>query len=133
VTKKQVWQYRCEFCGKRGYSAGHMTAHEKRCTANPNRICRMHVYYEKPQVVPVSELVTALRSRAPDRGMAKLRELADNCPMCILAAVRQSGICKWDGDPENPPIDLGFNFKEELSSAWQAINDAKSDHDYATY
>lgn len=124
MTRKQVWRYYCDFCRKGSLSGGHMGAHEKRCTANPNRTCRMHANYEQPQK-PISELIAALSSREPDHAMATLRELADNCPMCILAAIRQSGICKWDGDPESKPIDLGFNFKGELEAAWKNINDAK--------
>lgn len=46
--------------------------------------------------------------------------------MCMLAAIRASGIEKWDGDPESAPaINLNFNFKKELESFWNTINDAK--------
>jgi hypothetical protein len=41
MTKKQVWLYTCDHCGKYGRSGGHMARHEKSCTANPARICRM--------------------------------------------------------------------------------------------
>lgn len=94
MTKKQIWRYECDFCSKRGLSSGHMSTHEKRCTANPNRVCRMHLNYEHPQV-PTLDLIACLRSSEADHGLAKLRQLSDNCPMCILAAIRQSGICKW--------------------------------------
>lgn len=41
--------------------------------------------------------------------LPKLRELTDNCPACILAALRQRGI--------PAPIVTGFNFTEELKAA----------------
>lgn len=125
MTKKQVWRYECEFCGKKGLSAGHMKAHEASCTANPARVCRMHVNYALPQK-PMPELRAALNTNLPDCGLKALRELTDNCPMCILATIRQSGAFKWDGDPESPPPTIDFDFKAEVKSAWDTINDAKA-------
>lgn len=130
MTKKQVWRYFCEFCGKGSLSGGHMRAHEKHCTANPNRICRMHKYFDVPQC-PMEDLIEALAQNPNDHGLADLRKLAGGCPICILAAIRQSGICKWDGDPTNPPVDLSFNFKFELAEAWKAINDAAAEDYHA--
>lgn len=101
-----------------------MKSHEKHCTANPERICRMHVNFDEPQR-SMAELRGALNTTLPDCGMAELRRLSGNCPMCILATIRQSGICKFEG-PENPPPDLSFDFKAELASAWAIINDAKA-------
>lgn len=135
MTKKQVWRYYCEFCKKGSLSGGHMGSHEKYCTANPNRICRMHPLVTDRLQASMLEMRAALSTASPDHGMSKLRQLAEDCPMCILAAIRQSGIAKWDGDPENPPPDLGFDFKKELAAAWETINDAKSDKEeqYARY
>jgi hypothetical protein len=127
MTKKQVWQYKCEFCGKRGYSAGHMRRHEAGCTANPERACRMHAYFETPQI-PVADLRKALDTRLPDCGMAELRRISGGCPMCMLAAIRQSEIQTWDGDAEHPPRDLGFDFKAELKAAWAGINERGIDY-----
>jgi len=126
MTRRQVWQYRCEFCGKRGLSSGHMKAHEKSCTANPERVCRFHPRLTgEPAKRSARELTALLAFGKESYGMKEVREAAENCPICILAAVRQSGIQKWDGDPESPPIDLGFDFKAELKSAWETINDAE--------
>lgn len=125
MTRKWVWRYFCDFCGKGSLSGGHMKKHEKHCTANPDRSCRMHANLEGIQV-PVKQLIAAINPRLPDRGLADLRRLAENCPMCILAAIRQSGIGKWDGDPENPPITMDFDFEIELAAAWERINKAKA-------
>jgi len=123
MTRKQVWQYRCDFCGKRGYSSGHMKSHEKSCTANPDRECRMHLkLMGAKQDRTARELSGLLAMGKPMYGMSELREASDNCPVCILAAIRQSNIQKWDGDPESPGIDLKFDFKAEMKEAWSCIN-----------
>ncbi len=125
MTKRKVWRYCCEFCGKASLSGGHMGRHEKHCTANPKRICRMHANYEEPQR-PMAELLAMLDIGSVDYGLAALRKATANCPICILSAIRQSGIAKWNGDPETPPRDMGFDFQAECRSAWATINEAKA-------
>ena len=126
MTKRQTWQYRCDFCGKRGLSASHMTVHERHCTANPNRICRFHLRFAggHPEK-SAGEMASLFSSLKPNYGMSDVRAAAEECPVCILAAIRQSGIQKWDGDPESPDVDLKFDFKAEMKTAWDAINDAE--------
>lgn len=124
MTKRPRWQYKCDFCGKTGLSGRHMNAHEKHCTANPHRECRMHKYFAAPYV-PVADLMRLLVPTAPNHGIDALREAAGGCPMCMLAAVRQSRICEWDGDPESLPSDVDWRFKDELKAAWLKINNAE--------
>lgn len=70
-------------------------------------------------------LIAALESCGGDwvAGMRALRELADNCPACILAAIRQTGLNQKiaEGWMKNP-IDLGFNFREAVASFWNDHN-----------
>ena len=127
MTKKQVWKYRCDYCKKTGLSAGHMTNHERHCTNNPNRICRMHARIAGEDIAAptMPDMFRALKLRPLENAMIELRRIAHNCPMCILAAIRQTGIQKWDGDPGGSgPPDLRFDFKKELEAAWQTINEA---------
>jgi hypothetical protein len=132
MKRFQVWRYECDYCGKRSLSGGHMKAHEKGCTANPERVCRFHLRLcDEPQK-PISELRAVLHGSG-DFGMPELRSLANNCPICMLAAIRQSGICKWNGDPESAPLDVGFDFKRELEAAWKTINEAEHQSDYQYY
>lgn len=128
MQRKQVWLYSCDFCNKKGRSSGHMKTHEKHCTVNPNRFCRFHLLFNQEAAPAMPDLLATLRTNAPvlDR-MAALRELSDHCPVCILAAVRQSGICKWDGDPESQPPDIAFDFKGEMASAMASVNQAKAE------
>lgn len=128
MTRRQVWQYRCEFCGKRNLSAGHMAAHEKTCTANPDRTCRMHKHCEGEQR-PVSELIAVIRAHlsGTDGAMAttELRKVACGCPACMLAAIRQSGLqqCEIDEEGIRLGVDFGFDMKRECAEFWKTVND----------
>jgi hypothetical protein len=108
-----------------------MERHEKGCTANPNRVCGLCEYAEPSlKQRPIAELVACLAGAisgelTSDEGMNKLRELAEGCPGCILAAIRQSGIVKALYDSESGPPDLKFDFKKELQEWWAMANEAK--------
>ena len=131
MTKKQIWQYRCDFCGKRNLSSGHMKSHEKYCTMNPQRECRLHKYCDGAQQ-PIAELISALCSPMNgclhdwEKGMEALRKISSECPMCMLAAIRQCGenfADKETGEFQGPI----FNFKEELAEFWKISNDARAE------
>jgi hypothetical protein len=127
MIRKSVWQYCCEYCGKKKYSAGHMAHHEKHCTMNPNRKCGMCSLTGNsgPQLTG-PEMVALLpdkkqfekkmfRSKDEVNGffgesewteypglknavvekLQDLRDKTDNCPACILSALRQSGINRY--------------------------------------
>lgn len=49
MRTKKVNRYWCDFCGKSGLSASHMARHERFCTMNPKRQCRMCGRLEKEQ------------------------------------------------------------------------------------
>ena len=120
MVRKQVWQYRCDFCGKRGLSGGHMKAHEKHCTANPERICRFHKHCEDP-VQPNLRLVMDALWQG---GLEKAREVS--VASCILAALL--GLCKGHVDEEGyVPPKIEYNFKAEMQSKWSDINNAKEE------
>jgi hypothetical protein len=122
---KTVKQYKCDFCGKKNYQAGAMKSHEKHCTMNPERSCRMcdktggHGF-------DVSELLAMLPSPAEsianineiNEAIKKLQVKVEHCPACVLAAIRQKKI---------PVGATSFNFKKELDNFWADYNDAHSD------
>src|ERR1700734_890485 len=97
MTKRQAWHYKCDFCKKSGCSGGHISRHEKACTANPNRVCTMcgHAGAEQRKI---DHLISVLRENIPtgsnDGKMAReaLRDATEGCPACMLAAIRQSGL-----------------------------------------
>jgi len=96
-----------------------MEEHEKHCTLNPNRECGLcDIIGESPR--PMVELLAVVPKcadyktgdapwnidhdkyeQASREALAKLRELTNNCPACILAALRQSknsGLVEADFD-----------------------------------
>lgn len=133
MIEKLVRQFKCEYCGKKQYAKGAMRAHEAHCTNNPARKCRLCERVEvatggAKEGVELSELVAALRDRemAPLARMTAVRALTD-CPACMLAAIRQSGIWVeylaadnevasalfYSGGPVGVGKFLGFDFQEE--------------------
>ena len=134
MKKFKTWRYKCDFCGKNGYQAASMRKHEEGCTANPDRICRVHKYVtggEEPTVPKISDLIAVLQAHKYDidHGLKELREAADDCPCCILAALRQSGFSKgyYDGEVDEAPL-IGkeqFDFQAELKSLWSEVNEAQ--------
>ncbi len=79
-----------------------MSTHEKHCTGNPNRVCRVC-----ESAVPIANTLLALKltvafvadpikghhdeKQAMDEAtLNQLRTAVDGCPACMLAAIRQS-------------------------------------------
>lgn len=138
---KKVNRYWCDHCNKAGLSAFHMRKHERTCTLNPARECRMCKWASGGQATPVAELVallpdsSALRVRpegateewpwdaeralrdSVKAALPALREAADNCPACIMAALRQAKI--------PVPVAEDFNFTAECKALFDAHNAAE--------
>ena len=125
MKKKRVWRYYCEYCKKSGCSSYHMQRHEIICTMNPDRHCGMCDVADIPQQ-PMEDLISSIGDGKS--GIEKLRELTENCPACILAAIRQSGVQKFTVDAdgylnENFITEFDeFDFKQERDSFWSEIN-----------
>lgn len=81
-------RYYCEHCGKGSGSASAMKWHERGCTLNPSRVCGMcKMHYEdggEEPAPPRDELVRIMDTQ----GFAAMCKAANNCPACILAALR---------------------------------------------
>lgn len=130
MKKKRVWRYYCEFCKKSGCSAGHMKRHEIHCTNNPNRKCGMcseaGLYQQ-----PIEDLIKAL-GKGDKEGVDNLREKADGCPACMLAAIRQSKLQFYDVDEDGYHgfyVD-SFDYKKEKEEFWSELNDERSQQAY---
>jgi len=84
---------------------------------------------------PISVMIAVLTSKGTDydSGLELLRDLTENCPACILAAIRQSGVQSAgeydrEGNEMSPYVHVNFDFKKEKESFWNWVNDAKRDH-----
>lgn len=139
MRRKKVWRFYCEHCKKSGCSGGHISRHERGCTRNADRACGVCRVFEL-QSKPLPELIAFCKTKAaagdsidgnPDDSslwldevdVKALRELADQCPACMLAALRQSDT--YAGSQH-------YGFKEEMKSLWNEKNQAETarEHGY---
>jgi hypothetical protein len=124
------WRYYCGFCKKSGGSRIAMENHERGCTANADRQCGLCRHAEKLSA-PLPQMIQFCRENVTDlqeayNGLdygtiskdvtAKLRELADGCPVCMFAAMRQAHVY-----PAEP-----FDLKTECRSIWADINEERT-------
>lgn len=139
MKKLQRWRYYCDFCKKAGGSGAAMLAHESSCTLNPDRRCRLCVLTNGGCASTMEELMAPLPDptewhakwseelqrelvEKTEAAMPALRELAQNCPACIMAALR----CK-----KIPvPMVESFKFTEEFASAMSQANDNRREDGY---
>lgn len=133
---KRVNRYICEYCKKSGCAAGHMKKHEERCTMNPNRKCGMCAMMDLDQP-NLTSMIALLPNpdqyekkerywsgfgndfkKVVEEIMPKLREKTNDCPACILAALRQAKI----------PVRLveSFSFFEECKKTWEDFNEKRN-------
>lgn len=138
TIKKNV--YYCDHCGKRLLSAGLMAKHEKHCTANPNRKCRLckeerdiasfieslktrfKLTYEEPDyenfinggydVEWIGEPIT----------LREIYDFTDGCPMCTFAIIRQTKL-------NYSAFKLGYDYKKDLAEYWKEHNDEMRERD----
>lgn len=125
ITKK-VNRYYCEFCKKAGCSASHIARHEQRCTNNPNRICGM---CGRRGI----DGLTAALGKGDDDGVESLRTAANECPTCMLAAIRQSKLQyapEADEDGYTPGFHVNFDYQAEKEAWWAARNQEDQYNEY---
>lgn len=112
VIKTPCTRYTCEFCGRNGYSAGHMKKHETGCTRNPDRICGMCKAGGLVQADPA-----AMRAIL-ETGIESLKEMC-KCPACILAAVLS---IKVKDRPE-------YDYRTAHTEFWRTVNDEAAERE----
>ena len=126
MKTKLVTQYKCDFCSKKNYQAGAMRAHEKHCTKNPERSCRMcdkagghgfdmsELLAMLPSPIEQDDYGTIVNIDEINEAIDSLRDKVEGCPACVMATIRQKGI---------PVPATNFDFKKELESFWSCYND----------
>lgn len=127
----KVNMYYCDFCKKKSQSASSMRKHEKHCTANPQRQCRLCRTKRN-----ISDFITNLKSRfeiayevdtllGSDIRKVKwlgepvtLKEITDftrGCPNCTLAVLRQTKL-------NYSVFGFKYDYKQELNNWWYEVN-----------
>jgi len=140
MRTKKVNRYWCDFCNKGMLSAGGMRNHEKHCTKNPERACKVCGLiggYTRPMNELIAVLPSSVAYHADyenfelhrklfddtEAAMPKLREATDNCPACIMAALRQANI--------PVPMVGSFDFSAEMKEIFSNRSDeARGQWDY---
>jgi len=135
---KKKYVYYCDFCNKKSLRS--LKIHEKHCTANPDRECRL---CDNKSIKPIIEkyrkyfyLREIKKHLFSDPGMAEvatiipvfkkkftlkdlINELDYRCPNCILAIIRCLGLNRYyfKGKFEY------FDYKKELDKWWAISNE----------
>ena len=118
MHSKRLIRYYCDHCHKGMFRAKTMPKHERHCTKNLYRICRVCVLMGNSQP-NLLRLVNFLKEQMHgdnsitqngDIGeiLIKLKEMAGNCPACVLSAIRQSKTYKT--------FKNYFNYKTEMEN-----------------
>jgi hypothetical protein len=148
IVKKNV--YYCDFCKKKNLSGHAMKVHEKHCTANPDRECRLcdagnikdlieeiktsFTIVQKPCIQTEidrmfyreDETFPGIEWKGTPFTMDKLREITEDCPVCLLAVLRQTELYKLDS--QEYEFDFKAESKEYHNEKWREINSHRSDH-----
>ncbi len=129
VKKKCV--YYCEFCKKKSLRS--LKVHEKHCTANPDRECRLceqlsireiidkyrKYFYlretKKPADWDAIEIIPVFKKKFTLRDI--VNELDYICPNCILAIIRCLGLNRYYFNKK-----FKFDYKKELEEWWASEN-----------
>jgi len=126
----------CDYCGKKNWSIGAMRRHEKHCTMNPARECRVCKMVDSVQM-PTAKLLALIPDvkgtadkygnvsysdadrYAVNAAVPALRDACGGCPACMLSAYRQKGI--------KLAMVEEFSFTESMKQIWSEINSARYD------
>lgn len=115
MRKVKRWRYYCEHCKKSGASGGHIAAHEKSCTSNPERERRMCKIAELDQR-STDDLLAMLDERGADGLLAEV-----HCPACVVAAIRAFRKREGPMNREDSPY-IVFDYKPAAAAFWEEVN-----------
>jgi len=120
----------CDFCKKATGTKPSMVRHEKGCTANPGRACRMCSFAGlAQQPMPVLQAAYA-------KGFKALEAACEGCPACMLATQRQHWVnVVYDSETYNDGRDDErgeWDFKK-ASKAWIEDHRPELEYGYGYY
>ena len=141
TIKKNV--YYCEFCSKRGLSAYHILKHEKHCTANPDRRCRLRGNNSLMEEIEklksrfeiieneldfIDDIFTTndhytVEWKGEKITIDEILDITDGCPNCTLAILRQTRL-NWH------LFDIKYDYQKELSGWWKEKHKEELRHEY---
>ena len=128
VKTKKV--YYCEHCGRHRLTASSIEKHEKGCTLNPHRSCgvcnnsdieNLLIKYKDSFVIDTCVCEDGYRTETPHwtgehLTLKDLRSDAEDCPVCILAVIRQCNLNRSPGDFTE------YDYRDEHKEYWRERN-----------
>lgn len=130
-------RYYCDHCNKGNGSPSAMRRHERGCTANPQRVCGMCSMLAREGGPEPAPPLPILLATLDTEGFKAMRELANDCPACILAALRTKN---FKGDAETPPGVLGpedgrevWSYTQAKTQWWAEWNSAQAEREGPYY
>ena len=123
-------RYYCDHCNKGNGSPSAMRRHEAGCTLNPTRVCgmcRMQADDGGPDPAPPRDELVRIMDEV---GFDAMREAANGCPACILAALRTKNRCDDERGPYVDGPDDGrqsWQYAAAKKSWWDDWNSAKAE------
>lgn len=129
-------RYYCDHCNKGNGSPSAMRRHERGCTANPQRVCGMCSMLAREEGPEPAPPLPILLDTLDTEGFKAMCELANDCPACILSALRtKNGI-----DPETGPYVAGpkdgrevWSYKQSKDVWWSGFHKAEQERNYPGY
>ena len=123
ITKQRTVYY-CEFCKAHKMTKNSMELHEKHCTANPDRHCRVCENGWDKDLLKKYEGRFVKDSGVWTKGpitLAQLQEDVEYCPACTLAIIRQCNLNNSPGDF------VEFNYQKANKEYWDERSAAYED------
>lgn len=124
-------RYYCDHCNKGNGSPSAMRRHERGCTLNPQRICGMcaKLADEVEGVPSRDELVRIMDAN----GFKAMCEAANNCPACILSALRTKNYFDNETGPGVAGPEDGresWSYTKAKEQWWKDWNSAEAERNY---
>lgn len=102
--------YYCDYCKK--HSLRPLAQHEKYCTGNLDRECRMCNRKPSKKLRVLARYIRMKKINKAD----DIMELVDYCPACTLTLIRANGL-------QHFPNDLRFDYDKEVKDFWHNKNE----------
>jgi len=99
--------YYCEYCNKHRLRSDVIKKHEKHCTLNPNRECRLCGNKNIKSIIKKYHIRKKF-------SLKDIKKDVGDCPNCILTVLRCVGLDIFE-----------FNYKEALKEWWDNENQDK--------
>lgn len=123
----------CDFCKKHHHAKRAMENHERGCTLNPDRTCRM-CGREASRSPSIREMVAAIDLQlnqgmlvVSDEQFEKFQAQAESCPACVLAVIRQLRRERKAGAFVIGSAMNSWNYKQACEQFWREVNKSRGD------